>query len=199
MEIKNNPKVANYFDIPIQHASNKMLKAMNRRGSKEFLVSLINKIKTNIPDAIIRTTLIVGFPTETEEDFNELYEFVKEAKFNRLGVFTYSDEEDTKGYDMEPKVEQSIMDERLDKIMSIQNNISLSLNKEYIGKTYKAIVDSFDYNKNAYIVRNFYYAPDDVDGCIYINTSYNENIKAGDIIDVEIIDANSYDLIGKIK
>ena len=199
MEIKNNPKVANYFDIPIQHASNKMLKAMNRRGSKEFLISLINKIKTNIPDAIIRTTLIVGFPTETEEDFNELYEFVKEAKFNRLGVFTYSDEEDTKGYDMEPKVEQSIMDERLDKIMSIQNNISLSLNKEYIGKTYKAIVDSFDYNKNAYIVRNFYYAPDDVDGCIYINTKFDENINPGDIIDIEIIDANSYDLIGKIK
>lgn len=199
MEIKNNPKVANYFDIPIQHASNKMLKAMNRRGSKEFLISLINKIKTNIPDAIIRTTLIVGFPTETEEDFNELYEFVKEAKFNRLGVFTYSDEEDTKGYDMEPKVEQSITDERLDKIMSIQNNISLSLNKEYIGKTYKAIVDSFDYNKNAYIVRNFYYAPDDVDGCIYINTKFDENINPGDIIDIEIIDANSYDLIGKIK
>ena len=199
MEIKNNPKVANYFDIPIQHASNKMLKAMNRRGSKEFLISLINKIKTNIPDAIIRTTLIVGFPTETEEDFNELYEFVKDAKFNRLGVFTYSDEEDTKGYDMEPKVEQSIMDKRLDKIMSIQNNISLSLNKEYIGKTYKAIVDSFDYNKNAYIVRNFYYAPDDVDGCIYINTSYNENINPGDIIDIEIIDANSYAAIIIIK
>ena len=100
---------------------------------------------------------------------------------------------------MEPKVDQSIMDERLDKIMSLQNNISLQLNKEYIGKTYKAIVDSYNYNKNAYIVRNFYYAPDDVDGCIYINTSYNENIKPGYIIDVEIIDANSYDLIGKIK
>ncbi len=199
MEIKNNPKVANYFDIPIQHASNKMLKAMNRRGNKEFLVSLINKIKTNIPDAIIRTTLIVGFPTETDDDFNELYEFVKEAKFNRLGVFTYSDEEDTKGYDMEPKGDQEVMDERLDKIMSLQNNISLQLNKEYIGKAYKAIVDSYNYNKNAYIVRNFYYAPDDVDGCIYINAKYDENIKPGDIIDVEIIDANSYDLIGKIK
>ncbi len=199
MEIKNNPKVANYFDIPIQHASNKMLKAMNRRGDKEFLVSLINKIKTNIPDAIIRTTLIVGFPTETEDDFNELYNFVKEAKFNRLGVFTYSDEEDTKGYEMEPKVDQSIMDDRLDKIMSLQNNISLSLNKEQIGSTYKAIVDSFDYNKNAYIVRNFAYAPDDVDGCIYINTPYNENIKHGDIINIEITDANSYDLFGKLK
>lgn len=199
MEIKNNPKVAKYFDIPIQHASNKMLKAMNRRGDKEFLVSLINKIKTNIPDAIIRTTLIVGFPTETEDDFNELYSFVNDAKFNRLGVFTYSDEEDTKGYSMEPKVDQDIMDERLDKIMSLQNSISLQLNKEYIGNTYKAIIDNYDFKKNRYIVRNYAYAPDDVDGCIYINTPYNENIKPGDIIDIEIIDANSYDLIGKIK
>ena len=199
MEIKNNPKVAKYFDIPIQHASNKMLKAMNRRGDKEFLVSLINKIKTNIPDAIIRTTLIVGFPTETEDDFNELYSFVNDAKFNRLGVFTYSDEEDTKGYSMEPKVDQDIMDERLDKIMSLQNSISLQLNKEYIGNTYKAIVDSYDFKNNRYVVRNYAYAPDDVDGCIYINTSYNENINFGDIIDIEIIDANSYDLIAKIK
>lgn len=199
MEIKNNPKVAKYFDIPIQHASNKMLKAMNRRGSKEFLSSLIDNIRKNIPDAIIRTTLIVGFPGETDDDFNELYNFVKEAKFNRLGVFTYSDEEDTKGFDMYPKIEQDIMDERHDKIMELQSDISLNLNKAQIGKSYKAIVDTYDYNKQAYIVRNYAYAPDDVDGCIYINSPYTSNIKPGDIIEIEIIDGNEYDLIATKK
>ena len=199
MEIKNNPKVAKYFDIPIQHASNKMLKAMNRRGSKEFLSSLINNIRNNIPDAIIRTTLIVGFPGETDDDFNELYNFVKEAKFNRLGVFTYSDEEDTKGFDMYPKIEQDIMDERHDKIMELQSDLSLNLNKAQIGKSYKAIVDTYDYNKQAYVVRNYAYAPDDVDGCIYINSPYTSNIKPGDIIEIEIIDGNEYDLIATKK
>lgn len=199
MEIKNNPKVAKYFDIPIQHASNKMLKSMNRRGSKEFLSSLINNIRNNIPDAIIRTTLIVGFPGETDDDFNELYNFVKEAKFNRLGVFTYSDEEDTKGFDMYPKIEQDIMDERHDKIMELQSDLSLNLNKAQIGKSYKAIVDTYDYNKQAYIVRNYAYAPDDVDGCIYINSPYTSNIKPGDIIEIEIIDGNEYDLIATKK
>ena len=199
MEIKNNPKVAKYFDIPIQHASNKMLKAMNRRGSKEFLSSLITNIRNNISDAIIRTTLIVGFPGETDDDFNELYNFVKEAKFNRLGVFTYSDEEDTKGFDMYPKIEQDIMDERHDKIMELQSEISLNLNKAQIGKSYKAIVDTYDYNKQAYVVRNYAYAPDDVDGCIYINSPYTSNIKPGDIIEIEIIDGNEYDLIATKK
>ncbi len=199
MEIKNNPKVAKYFDIPIQHASNKMLKAMNRRGSKEFIISLIEKIKFNIPNAIIRTTLIVGFPGENENDFIELYDFINNTRFNRLGVFTYSDEEDTKGYDMKPKIDQNIMDARRDKIMELQNNISLEINKSLIGNIYTAIIDYYDYNKTCYIVRNYAYAPDDVDGCIYINTPYINNIDSGDIIDIEIIDANSYDLYGKIK
>ncbi len=199
MEIKNNHKVAKYFDIPIQHASNNMLKAMNRRGSKEFIISLIEKIKFNIPDAIIRTTLIVGFPGETEDDFNELYDFINNTRFNRLGVFTYSDEEDTKGYDMQPKIDQNIMDARRDKIMELQNNISLEINKSLIGNIYTAIIDYYDYNKNCYIVRNYAYAPDDVDGCIYINTPYINSINSGDIIDIEIIDADSYDLYGKIK
>lgn len=199
MEIKNNPKVAKYFDIPIQHASDKMLKAMNRRGNKDFLISLIKKIKNLIPDAIIRTTLIVGFPGEEDSDFDELYQFVSNMKFNRLGVFTYSDEEDTKGFDMEPKIEQETMDIRHKEIMELQSNISLDLNKSLIGNTYQAIVDYYDYQKNAYIVRNYAYAPDDVDGCIYINTPYNNNIKSGDIIEIEITDANSYDLIATIK
>lgn len=196
-EIKNNPKICKYFDIPIQHSSNKMLKAMNRRGSREFLISLFNKIKTNIPEAIIRTTLIVGFPSEDIEDFNDLYAFVNDNKFNRLGIFTYSDEEDTKGFDMYPKVDEKIMKARLDKLMKLQATISLENNKSYIGKIFKAIVDLYDYNKNAYLVRNYAYAPDDVDGYIYMYQQFDNKIKSGDIINIEIIEANEYDLYAK--
>lgn len=196
-EIANNKKIVNYFDIPIQHASDKMLSSMNRRGNKDFLTNLIAKIRTKINDAIIRTTLIVGFPGEDDGDFDELVEFVKAMRFNRLGVFTYSDEEDTKGYDMYPKVEQDIMDKRLDIIMSLQNKISEEINHSYIGKTYQAIIDKYDVKKEAYVVRNYAYAPDDVDGNIYIYTNYNENLNPGNIVLIKIIEANNYDLIGK--
>lgn len=197
-EIRNNKKIVNYFDIPIQHASDKMLSLMNRRGDKEFLTNLITKIRTKINDAIIRTTLIVGFPGEDESDFDELVEFVKTMRFNRLGVFTYSDEEDTKGYDMYPKVEQDVMDKRLDIIMSLQNKISEEINHSYVGKTYQAIVDKYDIKKEAYVVRNYAYAPDDVDGNIYIYTKQIEDIHPGDIIHITITDSNNYDLVGKI-
>ena len=197
-EIKNNPKVAKYFDIPIQHASNKILKAMNRRGSKEFIVDLIAKIRKQIPDVTIRTTLIVGFPTENNQDFKELVDFVEEIKFNRLGVFTYSDEEDTKGYLMEPKVSETTMKKRLNVIMQIQNGISNKLNHEYIGKTYSAIIDSYDSQANKYIVRNEAYAPDDVDGFIYATNDSGLKVNIGDIVKIKITDANSYDLFAKI-
>ncbi len=199
IEMNNNPKIAPYFDIPIQHISDNMLKAMNRRGSKSFIKGLIYKIKTLCKSPVIRTTLIVGFPGETEKDFNELYEYVKEAKFDKLGVFTYSDEEDTKGYEMEPKVDQAIMDERLDKIMSLQNEISLNNNKLLIGETFDAIIDKYDDSKVAYIARSYHFAPDDVDGCIYIKATKENNIKTGDIISVTIIDADNYDLYAKFK
>ena len=196
-EIANNPKVAPYFDIPIQHISNNMLQAMNRRGDKDFVQNLINKIKTMCPKAIIRTTLIVGFPGETNEDFKELYDFVKEAKFDKLGVFTYSDEEDTKGYDMYPKVDQKIMDERLDKIMSLQNKVSLANNEKHIGKVFDAIIDKYDYSKNVYLARSYHFAPDDVDGYIYVASLRKETINPGDIVKIEVTNVNSYDLIGK--
>ena len=124
LEIKENKKVAKYFDIPIQHASNKMLKAMNRRGSKELIKQHINYIRNYIPDAIIRTTLIAGFPTEEESDFIELLELVKETKFERLGCFTFSNEEDTASYDMYPKVHSRTAKRRYNSIMKEQEHIS---------------------------------------------------------------------------
>lgn len=193
-EIKINDKIAKYFDIPIQHASNKILTNMNRRGNKDFLNDLILKIRNNIDNVIIRTTLIVGFPTENEDDFEELFDFIKKQRFNHLGVFTYSDEEDTKGYEMYPKVSQDIMNYRYNILMTEQNKISNEINNEFIGKIYDAIVDEYDELNQTYKVRNYAYAPDDVDGYIYVYSPKNNKIKIGDIIRIKIVDATAYDL-----
>jgi ribosomal protein S12 methylthiotransferase len=196
LEIKENKKVAKYFYIPIQHASNRMLKAMNRRGSKELIKQHINYIRNYIPDAIIRTTLITGFPTEEESDFVELLELVKETKFERLGCFTFSNEEDTASYDMYPKVHSRTAKRRYNSIMKEQEQISLNFNKSLIGKKYNCIIDDYDFDKFAYIGRNYMYAPDDVDGCIYIYSPIE--LEIGSIVNVEIIDASAYDLEAKL-
>ena len=196
LEIKENKKVAKYFDIPIQHASNRMLKAMNRRGSKELIKQHINYIRNYIPDAIIRTTLITGFPTEEESDFVESLELVKETKFERLGCFTFSNEEDTASYDMYPKVHSRTAKRRYNSIMKEQEQISLNFNKSLIGKKYNCIIDDYDFDKFAYIGRNYMYAPDDVDGCIYIYSPIE--LEIGSIVNVEIIDASAYDLEAKL-
>lgn len=196
LEFKNNDKLANYFDIPIQHASNKLLKSMNRRGSKELIRSIINKLRSYIPDVIIRSTLIVGFPGETEDDFNELYDFVEEIKFDRLGVFTFSPEEDTKAYDMKPQIKEEIAKQRYDKIMQLQSTIIENKNKNLIGNKYKVLIDDFDFDTQRYISRSYAYAPDDVDGCIYIDASIP--LILGEIYTVEIKDADVYDLIGEV-
>ena len=196
LEIKNNKKVAKYFDIPIQHSSNKMLSAMNRRGSKELIKEHIKYIRDFIPEAIIRTTLITGFPTEEESDFIELLELVKETKFERLGCFTFSNEEDTASYDMYPKVHSRTAKRRYNTIMKEQEKISLEFNKSLIGKKYNCIIDDYDFDKFAYVGRNYMYAPDDVDGYIYIYSPIE--LEIGNIVNVEIIDASSYDLEAKL-
>ena len=198
-EIANNDKVAKYFDIPIQHASDRILKKMNRRSTKSQLESLFETIRKRIPHVIIRTTLIVGFPSETNEDFDILLDFVKKQRFNRLGVFTYSDEDDTPSQKMLPKIPQEIMNERRDQIMRFQNQLLKVINKQFIGKTYLAIVDSYNGNKKYYCVRNYAYAPDDVDGYIYIYSNMIEDIHPGDLINIEITKTDSYDLYAKIK
>ena len=194
-EIKANSKVAKYFDIPIQHASNHMLSAMNRRGDHDFLTNLIQSIRSQIPNAVIRTTLIVGFPGETKEDFRILYDFVANQKFNRLGVFTYSDEEDTPGFEMYPKVDSSIMNKRKNMIMKLQNEISLQYHQSLIGQTFDCIIDHYDARYQRYTARSYHYAPDDVDGAIYIFSAFYEGY-VGTIKKVEIVEATDYDLIG---
>ena len=148
---KNSPKFPHYFDIPIQHASNKILKAMNRKHSKEDVINIYNKIKAIMPDAILRTTLIVGFPNETIDDFIELKEFISKYKFNHLGVFTYSREEGTVAYKMKNQIKKDIKEKRKEEIMSLQADISYQLNKELIGKKYKGLIIGKD--KNEYLVR----------------------------------------------
>lgn len=195
-EIKNNPKVVKYFDIPIQHSSNKILASMNRRGPKELIQECINYIRTNIPDAVIRTTLIVGFPGEDDNDFDDLYNFVKEVKFERMGCFTYSDEDDTPAKSFPNKVSQKVMNERYNKIMALQEDISLSNNKALIGKHFNAIIDNYDEERFAYIGRTYMYAPDDVDGVIYIYSPYE--LSRGQFVEIEIINADAYDLDAKL-
>lgn len=189
-----NETIVNYFDIPIQHASNKLLKAMNRRGTKELIRDLIQKIRTKMPNAVIRTTLIIGFPGETSKDFNELKDFIKEIKFERLGAFTYSDEEGTKGYLMENKVSQKTMDKRYREILTLQNEIALEYNNSRIGKTYEVLVEEFDENLLMFKTRSYAEAPDDADGYIYVPG----DLEIGAYVKVKIIASYDYDLIGEI-
>ena len=184
-----------YFDVPIQHASSKVLKDMNRRGNKEFLIKLFKNIKSKIPNAILRTTLIVGFPGETEEDFIELKEFIQEIKFDRLGVFKYSPEEDTLSATFDNQVEEEVKERRHSEIMKLQEKISYSLSKEKIGEVQKVIIEGYDSKLKYYTGRSYAFAPDDVDGIIYIKS--NNNLLEGDIINVRITSNMTHDLIGE--
>ena len=195
---KKHDSILNYFDIPIQHASNKLLQNMNRRGTKEYIRFLINKIRNVIPNSIIRTTLIVGYPTETEKDFKELLSFVEEIKFEHLGAFTYSPEEDTVGFDLRPRVSRKVAERRLEQLMNAQLTINSARLSTLIGKTYQAIIDKYDPELNCYLARYFGQALDDVDGYIYLFDN-DAILSVGDFVDIEITGFEGYDLIGKLK
>lgn len=194
-EFTNNKKLLPYFDLPIQHSTDHMLKLMNRRGSRNDIEKLITRIRS-IDNAILRTTLIVGFPGETEDDFNDLLSFVKETKFDRLGVFKYSDEEGTVGYTMEPKVSKKIMNYRHKEIMKAQSMISLENNKRLLGKKLKVIIDNYDFDKGYYVARSYAQAMDDVDGSIFIKS--DKPLIIGEFYEATILKASTYDLFGEI-
>ena len=196
--IKNHSNVAPYFDIPFQHASNKILKSMNRHSTKEHDIELIHKIKENIPGAVIRTSLMVGFPGEKEEDFNELIDFVKEAKIFHMGAFMYSREEDTASYKFKHRVPKKVSFRRYNTLMEVQNTIAKELKLELVGKSYDAIVDSYDEDTLTYSVRNYMFAPDDVDSSIICTCPFENDIKLGDIVRVKILGASAYELYGEI-
>lgn len=195
--IGSEPRLTPYFDIPIQHSSNNMLKAMNRHGDKELLIDLFRRIKERVPNAILRTTLIVGFPGETKEDFEDLKKFIKKIEFTHLGAFTYSREEGTKSYDFDNQIPEEIKEERYNEIMEIQSRISLKKNKLEIGKVHKGLVIDYDVEEDLYLLRSYWNAPDDIDGAIYFSS--DKPLEEGSEVEVVIEDCDNYNLYGKLK
>lgn len=193
--VKRNEKICNYFDIPLQHFSDKVLKRMNRKSDSKSIKKTIEKIREEIPDVILRTTMIVGFPGETEEDFFELYEFVNDAKFEKLGVFKYSKEDGTPAAKIKEQVHHKTKQARLDKIMKLEQQISKIKLEEKIGNIYEAVVDGFSEDNKFICARSYMDIPNE-DGTIFIKN--NGKIKSGDFIKCKITNVRNYDLIGEI-
>ncbi|MDK7675162.1 30S ribosomal protein S12 methylthiotransferase RimO [Weeksella virosa] len=192
--IKKEKKVCNYLDIPLQHISTDILKSMRRGTTKEKTKALLDKFRQYVPDMAIRTTLIVGYPGETEEHFNEMKEWVKEQRFDRLGCFTYSHEENTHAYLLEDDVPQEVKEQRVEEIMEIQTQISYELNQEKIGKQFRVLIDRKEGDN--FVGRTEYDSPD-VDNEVLINAE-EVYLSIGDFVQVEIVDAYEFDLIGKL-
>lgn len=192
--IAENEKVCHYIDIPMQHADGEVLKAMNRKGDKESLLALVEKIRAKIPDVVLRTTFITGFPGETEEAFTTLSEFVNEAKLDRVGCFAYSREEGTPAYDFDNQVDPEVAAERAEVIMNQQYTIAEAKLDECIGKTLDVLVEGYDPYTDSYYGRTYMDAPD-IDNNVILTSGYR--IDDGDIIPVEIFDKDEYSLIGE--
>lgn len=192
--IRENKKVVKYVDIPLQHISNNVLKMMNRRTNKEDIINLIQKLRRTIPGIVIRTTFIVGFPGETQEDFRELYDFIQDIRFERLGVFTYSKEEGTPAYNLEGHLSEDLKEERRSEIMELQRNISEEIMSEKVGKEYKLIIEE-DNGDGNYIGRSYMDSPE-IDGVVYIET--DRDLSPGDFVQVRIKDYLEYDLLGEV-
>ena len=194
--IKTEEKVCHYLDIPIQHASDRILKRMGRRTSKQELIDIVGKLRKEIPDIVLRTTLITGFPGETEEDHEELKEFVDEMEFDRLGVFTYSPEENTPAAEMADQVPEEVKEERRDELMELQQEISYDRGQDRIGQELLVMIEGKVADESAYIGRTYGDAPK-VDGYIFVQTG--ELLMTGDFAKVRVTGALEYDLIGVLS
>ena len=204
--VANNPKIVKYFDIPIQHISDRILKKMNRKTNKEDIINLIKKIREKIPNVTLRTSLIVGFPGETKEDFQELYDFVEQTKFDKLGTFMYSKEDGTPAARLPEQIHGNTKKSRYNKIMSKQQEISKKLQEEKLGKTYQVLIENMSFDGKYLVGRTMQDVPD-IDGLVYIenkaNDEKNSNYKniedlLNRFINCDIIDISNYDLIAKI-
>ncbi len=187
-------KVCHYFDIPLQHCNNEILKLMNRKTTKEQLVSMIDELRTEIPDAVIRTTFIVGFPGEKRKYFNELKRFIEEIRFDKVGIFAYSEEEDTPAADFEEKISRKTAEKRKDELMMIQQEISASNLESFVGRTIEVLIEEEGNGEFKYLGRSEYDAPE-IDGYVYI---LEGNANIGDIVNVHIDESWNYDLAGRI-
>ena len=197
--VAKNDKIAKYFDIPIQHSSNKVLKTMNRRTSKEQITTLIKKIREKIPDVTLRTSLIVGFPGETKEDFEDLENFVKETRFDKLGVFPYSKEEGTPAEKLPNQIHGNTKKKRYNKIMSLQQEISKEKQEKFLGKKVEILVEDISFDNKYYVGRTISNVPD-IDGLVYIknNGKLRPEEVLNNFIKGRIIDVSDYDLIAEI-
>lgn len=193
--IKEEDKICKYLDIPIQHAANSVLKRMGRRTSKEDLVEIIGKLRKEIPEICLRTTLISGFPGETEEDHEEMLAFVDELEFDRLGVFTYSQEEDTAAAIMDDQIDEDVKVERQAQLMELQQEIAFDKAEDMVGRVLTVMVEGKVADEDAYVARTYRDAPG-VDGYLFINTA--ANLMTGDFVKVQVTGSNEYDLIGEI-
>jgi ribosomal protein S12 methylthiotransferase len=192
--IRDEPRICKYIDLPLQHINDRILKLMNRQTSKRDILNLIYKIKKTIPDVALRTSLIVGFPSENDRQYQELLDFIKEARFERLGVFIYSREEGTRAYNFKNQIPKKIKIERFNEIMSVQQKICEELNKKFLGKVIEVLID--ERSDDCYLGRTEYDAPE-VDGQVFVKSK--SKLKPGDFVKVEIKDTLEYDLVGEVK
>lgn len=192
----NNPKLAHYIDMPIQHSEDSILKRMGRKTNRESIIEVISKLREKVPDIALRTSLISGFPGETEEDHSGLMEFVDTIEFDRLGVFTYSREEGTPAADFPDQVDSELAERWREEIMELQQAISLEKNEALIGETVEVVIDGYDPETERYIGRTYKDAPD-IDGLVFVNCDYE--IISGTKVSVRILEAGPYDMIGDIE
>lgn len=192
-EIRDNDRVVKYIDLPLQHISDSVLKRMNRHGDGKMIRDVIAKLRREVPGIVIRTTFIVGFPGETDEDFDELSRFVDEAKFDRMGAFTYSREEGTPAYDFDDQIDEQTKRDRADILMKQQMAISEARNETLVGKTLKVLCEDFDPVSESYYGRSYMDAPD-IDGKIFFSSA--KKLKSGTFVNVHIDSAEDYDLVG---
>lgn len=195
--MKESSKVLPYFDIPMQHANNRLLKKMNRRGTREDALALISRIRELFPEAVLRTTMIVGFPSETEEEFEELLDFVKEVGWDRLGAFTYSKEEDTPAASMDQEIDENTAVDRLNRLMEVQKEISYRKNLRKVGSVIEVLAEEKEGLKNRWHGRSAADAPDDVDGQVIFTA--DRELELGEFVPVRITDASQYDLYGVLE
>ncbi len=194
--VAKNNKICNYFDIPIQHCNDRILKLMGRRTNKQQIVETINKLRKRIPDVIIRTSLIAGFPTETEEEFEELRQFVVDTEFDRLGVFAYSQEEGTAAARLDGQIDEEEKKNRQETVMIDQAAVSEELNSKKVGKSFEVLVEGYDSIIKQYFGRT-YGDSEEIDGKVFFTSK--KKLSPGEFVDVEITDYMEYDLYGKIK
>jgi ribosomal protein S12 methylthiotransferase len=190
--IKDEPRICKYVDLPLQHINERILKLMRRDTAQKDILNLMHKIRKVIPSAAIRTSIIVGFPSETDKEFKELLNFIEEVKFEKLGAFIYSKEEGTAAYDFRNQVPKKIKIERFNALMSLQQRVSQEANQKFLGKTVEVLIEERE--KDQYLGRSQFDAPE-VDGLVYVNSA--KILKPGDFVKVKIIDTLEYDLVGE--